>query len=85
LAKALKVAHTSTLERAARTLEVHRASERHVSTMTFAIPSSRYEEIRGRLVELERELLAAAAFDERPDRVYQVAIALFPVSKLTRW
>lgn len=54
---------------------------REISTLTLSISQSTYEEIRNRLRDLRRELLELAQKETLPDRVYQVNMQLFPVTK----
>ena len=55
--------------------------ERDISTLTVSISSKTLESIRERLKKLRRELLELARADGFADRVHQINIHVFPVSR----
>jgi uncharacterized protein (TIGR02147 family) len=55
--------------------------DRDISTLTLSISSKTLESIRERIKQLRRELLELARTDGFADRVHQVNIHVFPVSR----
>ena len=51
------------------------------SSTTFSISKDTFEKFKEKAREFRKELLEMAAADQNPERVYQLAITLFPVSK----
>lgn len=71
--------HGGMLDRAREAVDRFDQGERHLLGLTMAVPESMLPELKGRLNELQRELLALC--DRAPkERVYQLEIALFPLS-----
>jgi uncharacterized protein (TIGR02147 family) len=56
------------------------AKERDVSTLTMSISEERFEMMRERIKQFRGDLIALATSDEKPQRVYQLSMALFPLS-----
>lgn len=77
--------HAQAAQLSLDSLAKSRPSERHISTMVFALPEERWAELVSRLRELESELmhLITAEGTERPNRVYVLGVQLFPVSLFT--
>jgi uncharacterized protein (TIGR02147 family) len=57
--------------------------QRDVSTITFAVDGDAFAEIREMLRECRRQIQKRVEESKRPDRVIQLAMALFPLSSLT--
>ena len=60
------------------------AKERDVSTLTMSISQERFELIRERIKQFRNELVSIITSDEAPSRVYQLSMALFPMSQQER-
>jgi uncharacterized protein (TIGR02147 family) len=60
------------------------AKERDVSTLTMSISDERFEILRERIKQFRSELIALVTSDEKPSRVYQLSMALFPLSRKER-
>lgn len=84
LSAALRGWYLDALDRAADALVQTPPTDRHYSTWISALPSSALPLLRQRLDEMQRELLATGPETASKDRVYQLAIAFFPVSEPTR-
>lgn len=71
--------HLGMLERARESVRRFPQPERHVLGLTVSIPVAMLPEVKARLNEIQRELLALC--DKAPrERVYQLSIAFFPLS-----
>jgi uncharacterized protein (TIGR02147 family) len=55
--------------------------ERMMASTTFSISPEMLELFRKKIRQLRAELLDLARNDERPDRVFQLTMNLFPLSK----
>ncbi len=73
--------HREMIRLAAEAIERFPAAERDIGALTLGIPAERFAEFRNRIMAFRRELLAMACEDDRPDRVIQVNIQLFPLTK----
>jgi len=51
------------------------------SSTTFSISQKTFEHFKERIRDMRTELMDAAAADPNPERVYQLAVTLFPVSR----
>ena len=65
---------------AAESLERFPREQRDVSTITFAVDQSAFVEIREMLRECRRQVQKRIEESKNPDRVLQLAMALFPLS-----
>jgi len=81
--KSLTVAnfHREMLKLAAATIDRFKAAERDISGLTLSIERKRFSEIKSRVVEFRKELLALAGDENEPDQVVQVNIQLFPLTE----
>lgn len=55
--------------------------ERLMSSTTFGISEATFDLFKKRIRDLKAELLELARLDDRPDRVYQLNLNLFPLSR----
>jgi len=79
---AVNAYHEGMLARAQDAVRNFRQSERHILGVTTAIPESLVPTIKAQLNEVQRALLSAC--EEHPkERVYQVSIAFFPLTRST--
>ena len=70
------------IERASDSLETVLSEERDVSAITLGVPESRLPELKERVARFHQELLASIGASTDPcDRVYQLNIQLFPLSR----
>ena len=71
-------------ELAIKAFDAHAIHERLSSSTTISISEQTYRLIMLRAREFRREILELAKIDNDPDRVYQMNINLFPVSRSTK-
>lgn len=73
--------HRSMLERASESIDLIAASERDISSLTMCVSAATLAELKWRIQEFRKELIAIAQADESPERVVQFNFQLFPLSK----
>ncbi len=73
-----------TLDLAKNALNSVDAKERDISTITMSMSEERFAMMRDRLKQLRNELIALVTADPTPTRVYQLSMALFPLSQQER-
>jgi uncharacterized protein (TIGR02147 family) len=56
------------------------AKERDVSTLTMSMSEERFAMMQERIKQFRNELIALVTSDDKPSRVYQLSMALFPLS-----
>jgi uncharacterized protein (TIGR02147 family) len=71
-----------TLELALRSLQSHPKKHRDISTMTMNISAENLEEIRHLIREFQSSVARTVEETEESDRVYQLNIQFFPLSKI---
>jgi uncharacterized protein (TIGR02147 family) len=57
------------------------AEVRDISTLTMSISAERFGMLRERIKQLRNEMITLITSDKTPERVYQLNIALFPLSQ----
>lgn len=67
----------------AQALDRHSKEERDISTVTITLHDTELAEVRNRIRQLRQSILAIDN-DTKPNRVYQLNIQLFPVTRPTR-
>ncbi len=60
------------------------AKQRDISTITMSISEERFNQICQRIKQFRNELISLATSDTEPTGVYQLALALFPLSNKER-
>jgi uncharacterized protein (TIGR02147 family) len=73
--------HKKVIELAGRSIEGFPASERDIRSVTLGVSREGYEEVKARMEAFWRELLALSETQKAADRVYQVNMQAFPLSK----
>ncbi|MCB9677998.1 MAG: TIGR02147 family protein [Alphaproteobacteria bacterium] len=73
--------HRTMMERAADSIDLVDRAERDISSLTFSCTEDALVEVKRRLVEFRRELIALLSECEAPDRVVQLNFQLFPLSR----
>ncbi len=74
--------HREMLARAAESMDLVPAPERDISAVTLGVPASKVAEVKERIARFRRDLLASiGAAEEKPDRVYQLNLQFFPLSR----
>ena len=68
------------LSLASESLERFPKDQRDISTITFAVDEEAFSEIRGMLLECRRQIQKRIEESRKPDRVLQLAMALFPLA-----
>ncbi|MBK8802101.1 MAG: TIGR02147 family protein [Fibrobacteres bacterium] len=70
-----------TLELAGQSLARHDRDLRHISTLTVGLDAEHFEVVREKVRNFRRELIALASEIPHSDRVYQVNLQLFPLTR----
>lgn len=78
---AIREYQRQTLKLSERSLEHHQPSERDISTLTFTLGPGDLEKIRELTKEFRRNILSIAAGTPAAERIYQMNLQLFPMSK----
>jgi len=73
--------HPKAFTAAKRALDDVDPKERDISTLTMSISKERYDIIKERIRTFRNELSSLITSDPSPESVYQMSIALFPLSK----
>lgn len=60
-----------------------RASERHLSAMTMCIDAELFEALREKILAFRESVVAQSEQSETPDRVYQLNLQFFPLSRVS--
>ncbi len=81
--KSLVVAnfHKEMMKLAAASIDNVPAQQRDIGAVTLSIDRKNLSELKSRVVAFRKELLAYAGGNEDPDRVVQINIQVFPLSK----
>ena len=69
------------LERASESIDLVPSEERDIGSITVAVRADTVAELKGRIQRFRRELLERCDQDQDADRVYQLNIQLFPLTK----
>lgn len=73
--------HRSMMQRAAESIDLVHRSERDISSLTFACSTETLVDVKQRIQQFRRELIALISESELPaDRVVQLNMQLFPLS-----
>lgn len=78
--EAVRQYHRHTLDLARESLTRHQPEERDISSVALTIPTEDIAEIKERIAEFRKSLLAFARNAKGADRVYQLNLAFFPLS-----
>jgi uncharacterized protein (TIGR02147 family) len=73
--------HKDTIGLAQDALERFQQNERDIRSVTLGIPADGYDKIKERLEAFWKELMTSAQTQDVVDKVYQINIQLFPLSK----
>ena len=73
--------HVQAMDQARLALAEIPPTERDMSTMTLALNASELATVQEWVADLRRQVRAASAGTEQPDRVFQVNVQFFPVAK----
>ncbi|NUP08025.1 MAG: TIGR02147 family protein [Polyangiaceae bacterium] len=73
--------HLQMIERAAKAVEIVPVDQRDVSSLTVCIRESTLTELKAKIHRFREEMLDRCDTDTDPERVYQLCIQLFPLSK----
>lgn len=73
--------HREMLERARDAIELIPREEREISSVTVCVSQKRLLELKRQLREFRQQLLRTAEQDDEPERVVQINVQLFPLSK----
>lgn len=77
----LRAWHAQAMEQARSALAEIPPTERDMSTMTVALNAAELATAKGWIADLRRQVRAASAACEKPDRVFQVNVQFFPVAQ----
>lgn len=78
---ALRQFHRECLDLAAKSIESASSGERNISGVTLGISARTYRLLCDRLIALREEFGRLAEADAEADRVYQLTLALFPLTR----
>lgn len=81
---AINAFQEQTIRLSQESLERHDRVFRDISTITMNIHAENFEEIRQRITEFRRSLIAYVGESSNPDRTYQLNIQLFPLTDTKR-
>jgi uncharacterized protein (TIGR02147 family) len=81
---AIRQFQMDTFDLAKQALNSIDAKERDVSTLTMSISDERFAMVRERIKQFRNELVTLITSDKAPNRVYQLSMALFPLSRQER-
>jgi uncharacterized protein (TIGR02147 family) len=73
--------HLQMIEQAAKSVERVRPEERDVSALTVCIKESSLADLKAKIHRFREETMHRCDSEEDPERVYQLCIQLFPLSK----
>ena len=81
--RAIREYHRQIFEKAEAALSEVALEERDFSSITIAIPSEKIELARKKIKEFRRQLAKDLQADGSPDRVYCLAIQMFPLDRIS--
>ncbi len=70
------------LDLAKQGLENIPREERDISSITMSLSLERFEQVRAMMQDFRQKLITLARTDSNPERVFQVGLQVFPLSKL---
>jgi uncharacterized protein (TIGR02147 family) len=73
--------HAQMMERAVRAMHDIPAEERYVSALTLSASPATAREVKRRVMEFRRELVALCDADPEPAQIVQLNLQLFPLSR----
>lgn len=73
--------HRAMMERAAASIDLVHREQRDISSLTFCVGPGRLAEIKERIRQFRREIIALAAEETDGDQVIQLNLQLFPLSR----
>jgi uncharacterized protein (TIGR02147 family) len=73
--------HAEAMQRAVHAMHHLPAEERYISALTLSASAATWAEVRRRVIEFRRELVALCDADPEPSRVMQLNLQLFPLSR----
>lgn len=74
--------HREMLRKASDAIETVHRSRREISAACIPVSEAMAAEIKRKIQEFRNEILALASQDESPDRIYQLNLQLFPMSRV---
>ncbi|NLL12598.1 MAG: TIGR02147 family protein [Fibrobacter sp.] len=78
---AVKAFQESTMQLAVQSLYRHPAEKRNISTVTVTIAEKKLDQINQIIAQFRESLLKVARDETEPDKVYQLNIQFFPLTK----
>lgn len=73
--------HLQMIERAAKAVEIVPVDQRDVSSLTVCIREATLSDLKAKIHRFREEMLDRCDSDSEPERVFQLCIQLFPLSK----
>lgn len=73
--------HTQMIERAAKSVDAVPPDQRDISALTVCIREDSLADLKERIHRFREEMLERCDSEEAPERVYQLCIQLFPLSR----
>ena len=78
---ALAQFHKVMAELSSRSIDQHQSSEREITGLTMSVSESAFNSIKTEMDEFRKRIMGIAANDSGEERVYQLNVHLFPVTK----
>lgn len=78
---AVKAFQEVTMQLAVEALQRHPPEKRNISTVTITIAESKLDRVNELIAQFRENLLQLARDEENPDKVYQLNIQLFPLTR----
>ena len=69
------------MDMAKRSLEKHPAEKRDISFVSLTLSEESFSQVKSEVRAFRKRLLLTAKDEQKPDRVYQCNIQLFPVTR----
>ncbi len=77
--------HREMISKALESIDTYPADQRELGSLTISLSKERFEEMRKKIFEFNREMNELFSNDPSPDRVYQLNFQLFPLAVLQQW
>lgn len=73
--------HKEMLEKAKESIDISGPLEREVSSICVPVSQETFEQMKQRIQDFKKELIALASKDQNPNQVYQLNLQLFPLTE----
>lgn len=73
--------HKQMMDKAKDSINITEAAEREISSICVPVSADTFHKMKVRIQDFKKELMALASEDQNPNRVYQLNLQLFPLTK----